>query len=483
MEPQVSPRAARAMPSFKLDRIRLRFKDAELEADFERETFETGLNFIRAYLVAGTLLYVLFGSLDYIVLGGFNTALVVIRYGIVVPVLLGVFVLTFTPLFRKVMQAALATGCITSGLGIVAMTAIMPPPFNSHYYAGLIMVLIYCGSLIRLRFQYSMMISVFLFFSYGITISLFNPLPFAEFVSNNFFLAESTGVGLFSSYIQELYIRKGYISQRIIAYKNEETNILLHEARKANKAKDEFLANMSHELRTPLNAIIGFSEMLEHKMLGPLGHRKYDEYVSDIRVSGQHLLSIINDILDLAKAESGKVALEEKPVLLNEALETCSRMCRERADAAGVRLRFHAPDPVWATVDDRLIRQVALNLLSNAVKFTEPGGSVTLTLVAQREMGIEIAVADTGIGIAEDDLERVMRPFEQVERVDARRHGGTGLGLPYAKKLVDLHGGTLTLTSAVGVGTTVRVHLPASRHLLHGPPVEAEDPPALRTAV
>jgi signal transduction histidine kinase len=295
---------------FELERIWLRFRDSGVETTFLHDTLRQSINFIRAYLIAGTCLYMFFGILDSVVGGAALKSMFLIRYGMVVPILLSILALTFFPLFFRIAQPALAMAMISSGEGVVAMTAIMGPPFNGQYYAGIIMCAIYCGSLIRLKFHYSVMISIFLFASYQVACVWINPIPLQTYISNNFFLAMATGVGLFSAYIQELYIRRAYVGQRIVEEKNRLVSEALEEAVRANKSKSEFLATMSHELRTPLNAIIGFSDIIKRELFGSLENERYSDYAKDIHDSGSHLLSIINDILDLAKAESGKAGTE-----------------------------------------------------------------------------------------------------------------------------------------------------------------------------
>jgi signal transduction histidine kinase len=204
-------------------------------------------------------------------------------------------------------------------------------------------------------------------------------------------------------------------------------------------------------------------------MFGPLGNEKYTDYVNDIHRSGSHLLSIINDILDLAKAESGKLELEERDVDLVELVERCIRMCLGPAQAGGVRIVPPANrDPVFVRADERLLFQLVLNLVSNAVKFTRDGGEVRFSIAGGHEDGVILKVIDTGIGIPKEDIPRVLRPFEQVESSLARRHGGTGLGLPYAERLAQLHGGKLTLVSELGRGTIATVWLPPSRFVERG---------------
>lgn len=445
-------------------RLLLRFHDGETERRFTRQALTDYTLFIRIYLVAGIGLYMLFGILDMRVGGDAVGMLFFIRYAIACPMLLAVLVLSFTRYFHRFGQLALASTMITSGLGVVAMTAVMPAPFNSHYYAGLIMVVIYCGSFIRVDFVATVMISLFLVAAYEISAAFINPIPATQFLSNNFFLLMSTAVGLLSAYIQETQTRKGYIAQQIIEAKNEAANRLLVEANTANRSKTEFLANMSHELRTPLNAIIGFSDLMDKETFGPIGSTQYAEYVKYIGGSGQHLLAIINDILDLAKADANKITLnEDNEDILAIAAETIY-ICSSKAQEHGVRVGVTCSEGgVIARVDSKLMLQLLINLVSNAIKFSHTKGKVEIIVRLAEDRSIVIAVKDSGIGIAEDDLARVVRPFEQVEASYARTTGGTGLGLPIAVKLAELHGGSLAIASQLGAGTTVTVTLPAGR--------------------
>ena len=294
-------------------------------------------------------------------------------------------------------------------------------------------------------------------------------MPFEKAISNDFFLFMATGVGLFSGYIEETYIRRAYASQKIIEGKNILLNVLLQESHKANRSKSEFLATVSHELRTPLNAVIGFSDILKKQMFGPLGNDKYTDYVNDIHRSGSHLLSIINEILDLAKAESGKLKLDEREVEVLDVLDRCIHMCNEAAHVGKVKLvPPQNREPILIRADERLFFQLVLNLVSNAVKFTPEGGEVRFSVAASVQEGVVIKVIDTGIGIAPEDIPRVLRPFEQVEGSLTRRHGGTGLGLPYADRLAQLHDGKLAIESELRRGTTATIWLPPSRFIGFG---------------
>jgi two-component system cell cycle sensor histidine kinase PleC len=239
-------------------------------------------------------------------------------------------------------------------------------------------------------------------------------------------------------------------------------------AETANTAKSEFLANMSHELRTPLNAVNGFSEIMVHEMFGPLGDRRYKEYAQDILTSGQHLLALINDILDMSKIEAGKMTLSFDWMDMGELVEEAVRLMGNRADAAGLTLACSVPPGLpEIEADHRAVKQVLLNLLSNAVKFTPAGGRVDVKVWALgAESGsprLQISVSDTGIGIAQADIPRLGRPFEQIESNHSRTQQGTGLGLALTRSLIDLHAGAFELTSEPGQGTIASFTLPLQR--------------------
>jgi two-component system cell cycle sensor histidine kinase PleC len=230
-------------------------------------------------------------------------------------------------------------------------------------------------------------------------------------------------------------------------------------AEEANQAKSKFLANMSHELRTPLNAIIGFSEIMESGMFGPLGAEKYSEYCGDIRDSGHYLLDVINDILDMSKIEAGRIRLDFEDLELDTLLADAMRVVSARAQEKQLKLVARISPDLRLRADRRAFKQIALNLLSNAVKFTPEGGSVSVR-GRGTDTCIVLAIADTGIGIARDALAKLGRPFEQVESQLTKSHQGSGLGLAIAKSLVELHGGGMRIRSALGKGTVVVVRLP-----------------------
>ncbi len=228
----------------------------------------------------------------------------------------------------------------------------------------------------------------------------------------------------------------------------------------ANSTKSMFLANVSHELRTPLNAIIGFAEIMREQLLGPINNPRYFEYVQDIRASGEHLLDMINDILDLSKAEAGQLELAYEMIDIGDVMNAVVRLMGEQAESG--KLHFVALSPVGLPQikgDKRRVKQVLINLISNAIKFTPAGGTIELSAHAD-DHSVKITVNDTGIGIAADEISRVMVPFGQVDSEISRRHKGTGLGLPLAKRLVELHGGELHISSEPSRGTRVTVSFP-----------------------
>lgn len=267
--------------------------------------------------------------------------------------------------------------------------------------------------------------------------------------------------------LQDLKAKNLDLEREIARHRDVEVSLLttMRDVRAANQAKTDFLANMSHELRTPLNAIIGFAEIMESQLVGPLGSDQYVGYARDVRKSGQHLLEVINDILDLSKIEAGQSEATDEQVDLRDTIDVCLRMVGDQAQDSGVTLVLDAISNVpHIRANARMIRQIVLNLLSNAIKFTPRDGHVTMRVNRDEDNGdVMLRVEDTGVGIADEDVERVLKPFEQVREAQIEGRTGTGLGLPMAKSLTELHDGTLELQSHVGVGTTVTVRFPASR--------------------
>jgi two-component system, sensor histidine kinase len=268
---------------------------------------------------------------------------------------------------------------------------------------------------------------------------------------------ETPGGTVFTTILRDVSLEKA-AQEELIAAKLK--------AESASQAKSRFVASMSHELRTPLNAIIGFSELLMSEVGSEVPAEKRAEYAADINKSGKHLLSVINDILDISRIEAGKVTLDEDRVSVGDVIDSVRRMVQAQADAMEIALTWKADaDVPCVLADRRVLLQTVLNLASNAVKFTDPGGSVDMRARVGRDGGVEIAVSDTGIGMRPEDVARVGEPFLQVDGRLSRKFEGTGLGLVIAKRQIEMHGGRLAIDSEIEKGTTMTVCLPATRNL------------------
>ncbi|HKS88420.1 MAG TPA: HAMP domain-containing sensor histidine kinase [Stellaceae bacterium] len=278
-------------------------------------------------------------------------------------------------------------------------------------------------------------------------------------------LDKACGIEALSGVLDRCFDRVALQLEREASY--EALRLAKDAAEAASRGKSGFLATMSHELRTPLNAIIGFSEIMLREVLGALPNENYRAYVADIHDSGTHLLRIINDVLDLSKAEAGKLELHEELFDLRDTVRSVRQLISDRMRKGDLSELVELPAGLpLLHADERKTKQVLLNLVSNAVKFTPPGGRVAIAAQFDKTSGLTISVADTGIGIAPDDLPRVLQPFEQVDSFLSRSHPGTGLGLPLVKAIMELHGGTIKLHSELGVGTRASVTFPPSRAIL-----------------
>lgn len=382
---------------------------------------------------------------------------------------------------RRLITSELISGLAWAGFALVGVSihgdailghALAPPHFSSHVFlfAALIVVLA-----IRMTFA-STVIPILYAGTIPMTLAIVARL---SLLNESFYIALALmAVGV---HIYFVFLARGLNSTALAmlefrAQKDaliaelEEEKSFSDEARRraeaANKAKSRFLATMSHELRTPLNAIMGFSEVMKSEILGSMSNPTYREYAGNIHDSGRHLLNLINEILDLSRIEAGRYELHEEPMRLTDMAEDCCRLLKLRADGKGLSLvedmDFSLPQ-VWA--DQRAIRQICLNLISNALKFTPKGGRITVSVRQSRDGGQYVSVRDTGPGIPADEIPKVMQAFGQGSLAHETAEGGTGLGLPIVKNLIELHGGSFELLSELRKGTEAIVYLPRGRVL------------------
>jgi two-component system cell cycle sensor histidine kinase PleC len=252
-----------------------------------------------------------------------------------------------------------------------------------------------------------------------------------------------------------------------------------HRAEESSRVKSQFMANMSHELRTPLNAIIGFSEVIRDALVGPVAPR-YRDYARDIHASGKHLLGLINDVLDLSRIELGRLEIHEEPIDLAKVARDCHRLIADRIASGGLKFATEIPSDLPGVLGDELrVKQIVLNLLSNAVKFTPAGGRIVLAISAAPDGTVVLTVTDTGIGMTPEEIPIALEPFRQIDSALNRRYEGSGLGLPLARTLAELHGGVLSVSSAAGSGTTVSVSFPPERVLAAQAAAQLNDPNSL----
>ncbi|UCH75104.1 MAG: HAMP domain-containing histidine kinase [Rhodospirillales bacterium] len=453
-----------------LNMFSLRFRNGTAERRFLCRHMLDSRTVIRLGLVAGAAIYAVFGVLDVLIVPDDIYNFWIIRLGVVFPAIGGMLLFTYSKSFVRFAQLGLSLAMFAAGMGIIAMTVVGKPPASHWYYAGLISVVIYCASVLRIHHVYSLIVSIALFGCYQISAIYLNPTPHEVLLSNNFFLAMAIAVGATVNYVQELYLRLNYLQTRLLISEKAVSEKLRRKADAANRAKTEFLASMSHELRTPLNAIIGFSEIVKEEILGPLGTSRYKSYAEDIYSSGTHLLNIIGDMLDLATAEAGKLTFVECEFDLCKVVDECLRMFQVPDISHGLRISASLPSQsVKVYADPGRIRQIVINLVSNGVKFTEKGGEVCVSLWIDETGSCVLSVADSGIGMAADELGNATQPFFRAGNPYTSARGGTGLGLPIVQKIIEWHGGQLKIESKPGQGTVVTMRLPPERTIIEAP--------------
>lgn len=377
---------------------------------------------------------------------------------------------------RKLVSLEFIHGIAWSGVAFIGLN-LTDPAVHMLVFAAVIVIIA-----VRIMFASSVMAIVFAG-TVPLTVAL---LARFIYLDNPFYFAlASLGCGV---HVYFFFLAKGLSStvgtmlefraeKDLLIAELEEAKAISDSARAraeaASMAKSRFLATMSHELRTPLNAILGFSEVMERELMGPLNNENYKEYAGNIHDSGQHLLKIINEILDLSRIEAGRYELEEKDFLLSDVASQCNKLLKLKASGKSITFvenYAEALDPIWA--DERSVHQICLNLLSNAIKFTPPHGTITTEVGATPDGKQYLTITDTGPGIPEDEIPKVMQSFGQGSLAHENAEGGTGLGLPIVKNLIELHGGNFELSSTLRKGTTVSVFFPESRVLNAMPPLQ-----------
>jgi len=377
---------------------------------------------------------------------------------------------------RRFLLVELLNGLVWAGFALVGIGSHIGTPgnlvFSSHVFIFATLIVLLA---IRMTFASTVMTIL-----YAGTIPMTLAVVLRLLLLNDpfYFALASMAVGV---HVYFVFLAKGLNSTALamlefrsqkdaLIAELEEQKAISDEARRraetANKAKSRFLATMSHELRTPLNAIMGFSEVMKGEILGPMSNPTYREYAGNIHDSGRHLLNLINEILDLSRIEAGRYELHEEPIRLTDIAEDCYRLLKLKADAKGVAMveeYAHGLAQVW--MDQRAVRQIVLNLLSNALKFTPKGGRITITVSHTQDGGQWLSVRDTGPGIPEDEIPKVLQAFGQGSLAHQTAEGGTGLGLPIVQNLIELHGGRFELHSELRKGTEAVVFVPKERVL------------------
>jgi signal transduction histidine kinase len=457
----------------KFNKVTLDFPD-ESERNFRIKYFHNSLIQFRVAFVLVTFLYGIFGFLDHLVAKQYEGLFHLIRFGIVVPLLIVVFLLSFSKYFIRIWQELLFVCFIVGGAGIAIM--VIKSPENSIYYAGLMLIFSAGYFFVKLRFFLATLAGWIVLIFFNIGVIFFSEIETEMIVSYNFFFVSANLIGMFGAYYIEFYTRKDFFLNQLLdqrnaeieqANKNLESKVIIRteelllakeQAEQSDKLKSAFLANMSHEIRTPLNSIIGFSELLSDPDCDQKQQLKFAQLIND---SGNNLLAIISDIMDVSKIEAGEVRLRKQKFLVNRLLSGIQREYAFKASHKGIELRLDPSNPkeeITIQSDDERLGQILINLVGNAIKFTENG----FVEIGFSEVGdfVRFHVKDTGIGIKPESHHQIFERFIRVESAFSRKYGGNGLGLFISKSLVELLGGTIWVESEEGKGSTFYFTVP-----------------------
>jgi len=445
----------------------LAFADRELEGEFQASWLRATKLVNRIWVTSGIASYALFTVLLMAYMPPHGPDFIWIRYTIVLPVLL----LTQVPVhfghrFRHMQGLAYLTATLSAFGGTLFLFAYCHPGHNLVYLFELAAIFVYCQHYNRIFFKYTVAFSVIASGGLAATVAIYRMLPDVPAIPVAVSLAGLALVGIFSSHTRELFVRRNYVSMRNMKRELARNKSLAQEAKSGSDAKSRFLAMVSHELRTPLSVIIGNADLIKSGVLGPIGNTKIDNAVEDISQSGNRLLEIVSDVLDLSRASADRIEINETTVdLTSLAAETTKSFATEAVERGIAFNLIDDPDLPNLRADKRLIRRVLANLLSNALKYTNKGGEVWLYVLASPSGGVAMEIKDTGIGFSPAELGNAMELFSQVDGGYDRHDTGMGIGLPLAKHLVELHGGTIEIDSEAGRGTRVRINFPAERSI------------------
>jgi len=455
------------------NKITLAFSEAD-EHLFLKKYFSDSILQFRIAFILVIILYGAFGYLDSRVIPEYTTAFHAIRFLFVIPILLIVFLLSFTRLFEKVWQVLLLISVIAGGFGISIMT--MFAPENYAYYAGMMLVFSAAYFFIKLRFFLATIAGWSILIMYNIGAIYYTHTPDELLINNNFFFISANLIGMFAAYNIEYYARRNFFlsqkldNERLLvldANKNleitveERTKELLkakEQAEESDRLKSAFLANMSHEIRTPMNGILGFAELLKEP--GLTGEEQQD-YIRIIQKSGVRMLNIINDIVDISKIESGLMKLEIQESNINEQIEYIYTFFKPEVEAKGMKLIINTPLPTKEAIlktDREKVYAILTNLVKNAIKYSNKG-TIEIGYI-KKDTSLEFYVKDTGIGIPNDRQDAIFERFIQADIPDEWAQQGAGLGLSITKAYLEMLGGKIWVQSQVGVGSTFYFTLP-----------------------
>lgn len=475
--------AAGATDTLSLGRFTGEFGRADIEADYRRSFAPEWrrINLVGIFVLAGFMVLVQLSDLFRLTWSG-DLALMAISRVLAIGTGIIVAITVWRTKGQRAGDWAVLAFLLTYSAAFVVNTTLRPIPPGQEdpltYQVLGIALMVAAYLFFNMRFLFSLAAGVTVTVAYNVGAYLNPGLPNPETVIA--FALQLVGNLLLGFTVYRVHVLRrrqyaNYHAERAarVALAQREADLLAasrdleaarDEAVGATQAKSDFLAQMSHELRSPLNAIIGFADVVKARTLGPADLGPYESYIGDISSSANHLLAVINDLLDLSRVEAGRFELEDDVFIVADVGHAALRMVRDHAKEKAIELAIAPlPKDILLTGDERVVRQVLLNLLTNAVKFTPEGGIVSLSSILKPDGGFTIAVSDTGPGIAAEELPRVMELYGRADHARALRAEGTGLGLPLAKMMMELHGGSLSIESDLGRGTVTAMTFPASR--------------------